>query len=41
MPRKQGMRDDDVLARLADLERRMDVMEAAEKSAETEPAKKK
>lgn len=28
MPRRPGMRDDDVMARLADLERRMDALEA-------------
>lgn len=28
MPRRPGLRDDDVLARLADLERRLDALEA-------------
>ncbi len=31
MPRRPGMRDDDVMARLADLERRMDDVEQADK----------
>lgn len=28
MPKRHGIRDDDTLARLADLERRMDALEA-------------
>lgn len=31
MPRKQGLRDDDVLGRLADIERRLDALEPDQK----------
>ena len=37
MPKRHGLRDDDTLGRLADLERRLD---ALEREAEATPAKK-
>lgn len=38
MPRKSGLRDDDLRGRLNDIERRLDDLEAA---AESDPPKKK
>jgi hypothetical protein len=37
MPKRHGLRDDDTLGRLADLERRLDALEA---DGEKAPAKK-
>lgn len=41
MPKRPGLRDDDTMGRLADIERRMDAIEAALAKDEKKPVKAK
>ncbi len=41
MPRHRGLRDDDTLGRLADIERRLDEIEAADEKPAKKDAPKK